>query len=528
MNIVDYEKPEVKGKLEALGYSLPSYDRAAVVEKTSAEPTWIHFGAGNIFRAYQADILETALRSGAYDRGVIVAEAFDYDLIDRSYRAFDNLSVDVILHGDGRIEKKIIGSVTESLKADRAFPEDMERLKEIFRNPSLQQVSFSVTEKGYGHPEEDAKKGPYFGGFLMEKITALVYERFLAGAFPLALQSMDNCSHNGDKVKEALLYYAETWVKEGFVPQAFYDYVSDPAKVSCPWSMIDRIVPRPDPMVEKLLIDDGLEGMKVYETERHSFSAGFVNCEETGYLVIEDSYPNGHPPLDFGGAVYTDRTTVDKVERMKVCTCLNPVHTAIATIGCILGCTLVYKEMEDPDIQKFTQRMVYEEAMPVVTDPGIIDPKEFADTVLNVRLTNPYIPDTVQRIAVDNSATFPIRFGETIKNYIAEGLDLDKLNMISLTLASYARYLRGINDAGEPFTPSPDPMNEELMAIVAGLDVKEGEQDFSCLKQLFSRADIFGVDLYTTVLGEKVENIAKKLFAGPGAVRRTLHETVEA
>ena len=60
------------------------------------------------------------------------------------------------------------------------------------------------------------------------------------------------------------------------------------------------------------------------------------------------------------------------------------------------------------------------------------------------------------------------------------------------------------------------------------LEVKEGEQDFSCLKKLYSRVDVFGVDLYAVGLGEKIEAMAKELFAGPGAVRKTLHKYVVA
>ena len=78
------------------------------------------------------------------------------------------------------------------------------------------------------------------------------------------------------------------------------------------------------------------------------------------------------------------------------------------------------------------------------------------------------------------------------------------------------------------FEISPDPMLAELQAIVAPLKVEAGEQDFSCLKALYSRTDVFGVDLYAVGLGEKIESMAKELFAGPGAVRATLHKYVKA
>ena len=89
-------------------------------------------------------------------------------------------------------------------------------------------------------------------------------------------------------------------------------------------------------------------------------------------------------------------------------------------------------------------------------------------------------------------------------------------------------YKRQIDDNGQAFEPSTDPLLAELQAIVAPLEVKEGEQDFSCLKKLYSRVDVFGVDLYAVGLGEKIESMAKELFAGPGAVRATLHKYVKA
>ena len=126
------------------------------------------------------------------------------------------------------------------------------------------------------------------------------------------------------------------------------------------------------------------------------------------------------------------------------------------------------------------------------------------------------MPDAPQRIVTDTSQKLAIRFGETIKAYEARGLDKSNLILIPLVLAGYARYLKGIDDN--------DPLLAELQAIVAPLEVKEGEQDFSCLKKLYSRVDVFGVDLYAVGLGEKIEAMAKELFAGPGAVRKTLHK----
>ena len=512
---------------EEKGYELPKYDLKAVKEKTYHEPTWVHFGAGNIFRAFTAAVLNDVLNSGKYDRGIVVAETFDYEIIDKAYAPYENLSLLVSLKSTGDIEKKVIGSVVESLKADYQFEEHWARLVEIFRNPSLQMISFTITEKGYGVAPHDLERGmkPVLA---MGKVAVLLYERYQAGKLPLTIQSMDNCSHNGDKVKAGVLTYVNKWVADGLVPADFLAYVQDETTVTFPWAMIDKITPRPHSLVQEMLAADGFEDNYTIETERHSFTAPFVNAEETQYLVIEDHYTNGRPPLDLGGVLYTERETVDKVETMKVTTCLNPLHTAMSIYGCMLGYDLISAEMKDEDIRSFIQKIGYIEAMPVVTDPGVLNPYEFIGAVLNRRLPNPFMPDAPQRIAMDTSQKQAIRFGETIKTYVKRGLDKSNLPLIPLVLAGYARYLKGIDDAGCAFEPSPDPLLAELQQIVAPLEVKEGEQDFSCLKTLYSRTDVFGVDLYEVSLGEKIEGMVAELYAGPGAVRKTLHKYVSA
>ena len=362
----------------------------------------------------------------------------------------------------------------------------------------------------------------------MGKVALLLYRRYQAGALPVTMQSMDNCSHNGDILKNAILSYARHWAETGLAEPEFVSYLEDPRKVSWPWSMIDKITPRPNEEVQTMLARDGFEDNVPILTQRGSYTAPFVNAEETEYLVCEDNYTNGRPPLELGGVLYVDRETVDKVERMKVCTCLNPLHTALAIFGCLLDHSLISAEMRDEDLRQLVTKIGYTEAMPVVTDPGVLRPADFIDAVLTKRLPNPFMPDAPQRIATDTSQKLPIRFGETIKAYQKNGLPMEELVLIPLVLAAYSWYLKGIDDNGRPFTPSSDPLLDQLQQIVAPLEVREGRQDFTCLKQLYSRTDVFGTDLYEAGLAQRIESMAAELFAGPGAVRRTLHKYVSA
>ncbi len=531
--IINNSYTDNKDEWLSKGYILPSYNREEILANTKKNPEWIHFGAGNIFRAYQANIVETLIDKGLMTTGLIVAEGFDTDIIDLSYRNQDNLGLLVTLKSDGSITKRLIGSVVEALKADPSFPDDFDRLKTIFSAASLKMVSFTITEKGYSLVDREGKlfaaiaadiqNGPLKATSYLGKIASLLYQRFCAGAYPVAMVSMDNCSHNGSKLYEAMEYIIKGWHEASLVDEAFYKYATDGSKISYPWTMIDKITPRPDDSILKLLADDGIEDMKISVTSKNTFIAPFVNAEESEYLVIEDSFPNGKLPLDVAGIIYTDRETVDKVEKMKVCTCLNPLHTALAIFGCILSYDKIYEEMKDTDLRNLVEGIGYIEGMPVVTDPGVIKPEEFLDTVLNVRLPNPFMPDTPQRIATDTSQKLPIRYGETIKAYLnSDTLHISELKLIPLVIAGWCRYLMGINDNGEAFELSSDPLLDKVCQHVKDIQLGGKYDVHSVLKDLLSDATIFAVNLYEAGLGDKIEEYFTEMITGKGAVRSTL------
>ena len=324
---------------EKAGIKLPGYDVEAVSKKAKDAPGWVHFGIGNIFRVFIGGIADGLLEEGVLDRGITCVETFDYDVIDKIYKPYDNLSLSVILHGDGTREYKVMGALAEAIKAQSSDPEQWNRLKEIFKAKSLQLVSFTITEKGYAlqkadgswfpFVEADINNGPDRATGAMAVLTAMLYERYKAGKYPIALVSMDNCSKNGAKLRESVLTMTEEWKKHGFVEQDFMDYVSDESIVAFPWTMIDKITPRPSEQIAADLEAIGVEDMQPVITGKKTYIAPFVNAEKPQYLVIEDSFPNGRPALEKGFGVYmADRETVNLSERMKVTVCLNPVHSA--------------------------------------------------------------------------------------------------------------------------------------------------------------------------------------------------------
>ncbi|MCC8128158.1 MAG: mannitol dehydrogenase family protein [Clostridiales bacterium] len=521
----------IKDKEAWKGYHLPEYNPSEIAENTKKNPTWLHFGPGNIFRIFPAVLCQRLIEQGKMNTGIICCDSYDEENIIRGFRPNDNLTIAVTLNADGSIEKEIVSSISESL----TMLYDSERVAEIIKNPSLQMVSFTITEKGYSLRNakhelvpavvEDMANGPQGCKAFLSQLTAMCLARRTACGAPLALVSMDNCSHNGEKLQSAVMEIAKAWLDNQKITQEEYDYLQN--DIAFPWSMIDKITPRPNPTVEAELIKDGVEDVSPFVTAKHTYVAPFVNAEKPQYLVIEDQFPNGRPPLDEVGVIITDRDTVNKVEKMKVCTCLNPLHTCLAIYGCLLGKETIAEEMNDPELSAFIDQMSHKEGMPFVVNPGVIDPQKFLNEVLTVRLPNPFMPDTPQRIATDTSQKLSIRFGETIKAYEASpDHKASELTLIPLVQAGWLRYLIGVDDQGNAFECSPDPLLASMQEKLAGMTLG-GAINEEQLRPILSDTVIFGVDLYECGLADKVIGYFKELMAGPGAVRATLKKYIK-
>ena len=517
------------------GVKLPEFDIDKMRAATEESPVWVHFGAGNIFRGFIAVLQQRLLEQGLAQQGIIAADTFDYDIIDKIYTPFDNMTMMVSLKPDGSMDREIIASVAKSVKANMEDEKEYSYLKKVFANPSLQMLSFTITEKGYALANlkgeylpvvtADIENGPTKAHHAMSIVAALLLERYNTCKAPIAVVSMDNCSHNGEKLKHSVVTIVEEWLKKGHVSADFAAWVKDENQVSFPWSMIDKITPRPAEVVEKALEADGIEDMAPIITSRNTYIAPFVNAEVPQYLVVEDRFPNGRPALEKAGVYMTDRDTVNMTERMKVTTCLNPLHTALAVYGCVLGYDSIAAEMKDADLKKLVETIGYKEGMPVVTDPGILSPMDFIHEVIDQRLPNPFIPDTPQRIATDTSQKITVRFGETIKSYVAsDSLDIHSLTAIPLAIAGWLRYLLAVDDEGKEMNVSSDPMLEVLQKQLADVKLGNPESADGKLTEILSNKVLFGSDLNEIGLAEKIEGMFKELIAGPGAVRATLHK----
>jgi len=526
-------------ELKERGVRLPAYDVAALKQAGVEQPVWIHFGGGNLYRAFHAQIAQDLADKGLLTRGVVVAETFRPFTLDEVYGPYNYDILQVVMNADGTLAERVLAVTAGGVFANSRRPEDLARAKRYFESPELQLATFTITEKGYGLRDAEGnllplvatelEAGPDAAASSMGIVASLLLARFNAGAAPVAMVSTDNFSQNGARFREAILTVANGWLEHGHVMREFVDYVSDEGRVSFPWSMIDRITPNPSPETEEALKQEDWEDLGLVATPSGAHFAGFANTEEAHYLVLEDSFPNGRPALEEGGVIMCDRTTAEKADTMKVTACLNPLHTCLAVYGCLLGYTRIWQEMEDADLVALIKHLGYDEDLPVVVDPKVIDPQAFIAELLEKRLPNKALPDAPQRIATDTSQKVAIRYGHTLAAYAADpALDPSKLTYIPLVIAGWLRYLTGVDDKGEAFTPSPDPLLDQLQVHVAGLRLGEAtaEAVHAAAQPILSNKGIFTVDLYELGLGEKVEGMLLEQLAGPGAVRATIENHI--
>lgn len=73
--VLNNSYPLNRTEWEKAGYELPRFNRDKVTENTIKNPVWLHFGAGNIFRAFPAVLQQRLIDEEKSDRELLSAKA---------------------------------------------------------------------------------------------------------------------------------------------------------------------------------------------------------------------------------------------------------------------------------------------------------------------------------------------------------------------------------------------------------------------------------------------------------------------
>jgi mannitol 2-dehydrogenase len=444
----------------AANVSVPTYDRKRVGQRIA------HIGVGGFHRAHQAVYNDDLFnRNVGTEWGLCGIGLLPVDSrIGEVLRSQDYLYTVVERSAEGD-KARVIGSIQSFLHG----PSDPNAVLEKIASPETAIVSLTITEGGYylhhgtgefdaehpdirydlAHPHEPKCAFGYLGEALERR-----QDR---GLLPFTIMSCDNLQGNGDMVKRMLLAFIElrdpkqrNWLEQN---GAF------------PNSMVDRITPATTDEHRALVregfgIEDGWP----------------VMTEPFRQWVIEDHFVHGRPPWEQVGAQFT--SDVLPYEKMKI-RLLNASHQAICYVGMLQGYQFAHEAMADQRITKLMRTMMDVEVTPIVPEVPGIDLNDYKETLIE-RFANPAIRDQLGRLGTEGSARIP-KF--VVPSIIDELKRSGPIKLLSLTVASWFRYLSGKDDAGKPM-PMNDPMLDQLRAaaIAGGKDPRP----LLAMRQLFS------------------------------------------
>ncbi len=426
----------------------PSAGDSSAVSSTEDGTRIVHFGVGAFHRSHLAVYLDD-LRSVPGSMAGSVAGSVQWSITGTGVMAQDQAMADVLGEQDGLyivVEKsgdQATGRIISSISGfSRAVPDSADTIR-LLADPSTSIVSLTITEGGYpvNHgafvPDDRlltdlAATNPQttFG-----IINRALEARRAAGVAPFTVMSCDNLPGNGNVVRTAVLGAAAassdslaTWLERN---GAF------------PNGMVDRITPATTDADRRFVADTFgvIDGWPVV-------------CEPFRQWALEDVFVSGRPRFEDVGVLMT--ADVVPYEHMKL-RLLNGSHSALAYHAALAGIEYVHLAMADPRIERFVRALMANEAVPTLETPAGIDLVAYQNELVH-RFSNPAIADTISRLCLDGTAKFPTFILQTLAQQLQSGGPID---MLTLAIAGWCRYLRGVNDAGKPIVLSNDPNLDE-------------------------------------------------------------------
>jgi mannitol 2-dehydrogenase len=421
---------------------IPTYDRRQL------RPAIVHLGVGGFHRAHQAvyldDLAERRITSVWGERGV--------GLLPSDRRMAEALTPQdylytVVARGARGDDARVIGSML-----DYAFaPSDPQRVLSMLTDPTTRIVSLTITEGGYNVDDKtgefdtnnaavqaDATRGDAAPQTAFGYVCEGLARRRKSNIAPFTVLSCDNLQGNGKIAHTAFTAFARMREPD------LADWIE--TDVAFPNAMVDRITPQTTDSDREMV--------------RESFGvrdAWPVVTEPFRQWVIEDRFSNGRPPVEEVGAQIV--ADVHPYETMKL-RLLNGSHQAMAYLGYMAGYRYADEVMADAKLRTFIARLMDDEVTPLLPRVPGIDLAEYKRTLIE-RFGNPKIKDTLARLATDGSDRMP----KFVLPSVSDALQAGRPHrMLTLVVAAFIRYLRGVDEQGQSITLN-DARAEELRPL---------------------------------------------------------------
>lgn len=464
--------------LAARTAAVPGYDRA------SLKAGIVHFGVGNFHRAHQAVYLDDLFNAGAdHDWAIVGAGVLPSDAAMREKLAAQDFLTTVVEQDNNKTAARVTAPMIDILPIG-----DPAAIIAKLADPEIRVVSMTITEGGYfidasgtfnpAHPAIAADgNSPDAPKTVFGLIVAGLKARKARGVGPFTVMSCDNIPHNGIVTANAVVGTA------ALSDPGFAEWIRE--NVAFPNAMVDRITPATGQREIDFLKDN-------FEIEDN----WPVYCEEFKQWVLEDKFTAGRPALEKVGVTFVPDVT--PYEHMKI-RILNGGHAAIAYPAALMDIHFVHDSMEDPLIRAFLAKLEKDEIIPIVPPvPNTSLTDYFA--LIEHRLLNPKIADTIPRLAQDGSNRQPKFILPSTLDNLSQGRDVVGLALVS---ALWCRYFAGKTDSGKDIVFN-DASAERLHA--AALKAKDEPSAFLAFD------DIFGEVAKSELFRERFAHALKTLW----------------
>ncbi|WP_432573348.1 mannitol dehydrogenase family protein [Kineococcus sp. SYSU DK005] len=458
------------------GVAAPGYDRSALV------PFVVHLGVGGFHRAHQAVYLDDLARRGETGWGVVGVGLHSSRMRD-ALAPQDNL-YSVVVRGAEHDEVRVVGVLVDYLYA----PDDPEAVLERLADPRTRLVTLTIT--GTAYPADDGVdpsvpevaadvERPHAPGTAFGYLVEALDRRRRRGTGPFTVLSCDNVQHNGARTREAVL--ATAHLRDAQLA----DWIA--AEVAFPSSMVDRITPETSPEDrEELARRYGLRDRWPVVTEPFS------------QWVVEDSFCAGRPALERVGVQFAEDVLPYEVMKTRL---LNGAHCALGYLGSLADFRTTDEAMADPRVRAHVEGFLAEASALLLDVPGI-DLQGYCATLLE-RFSNPRVGDQLTRLCRRGSTKVP----EYLLPSLRQAVDQNRPRRhLVLALATWLRYLRGVDYAGEPIDVQDAHADRLTAAALAG-GTDPG--------RLLHQRDVFASFGDSVCLHRELHDALEALEAGP-------------
>lgn len=404
----------------------------------------IQFGEGGFLRGFVDWMLQKLNDNGTFDGSVAVVQPIRQGMCDTL--SAQNCLYTHIIRGAEGTETSVINVIDRCVKPY----DDFEAYLALADNPDARFIVSNTTESGIEFRATDKATDTPPESF-PAKLTLLLKRRYDNGLDGFVLLPCELIDRNGDKLRQAVLSYAELWsLGEGFV-----DWINN-KNVFCN-TLVDRIN----------------TGYPKGEAIDLGYEDDMVNTSEFFHLWVIETEHDLESELPFSSAGLNVIVTRDQLERYRTrkVRILNGAHTSMTPYALMSGLETVGDCIKDEKMNSYLSSCLFDEIIPSL-DMNKDELLDYAQNVL-VRFSNPYIKHYLASISLNSVSKFKVRVLPSILSY------KEKFNKLPKNLCfSLARLIEFYK------TGAPNDA-EDVIAYMRATD----------LKDILTNTEIWGEDL---------------------------------